>query len=86
MGNLSPDQRRILQITERTASVFSIVGCVLICVTFVRYAQFRKPINRLMFYASWGNLFFSVAALLSQTVVDSPNSALCQFQGFVVQL
>ncbi|TAQ85797.1 hypothetical protein B7494_g5889 [Chlorociboria aeruginascens] len=47
---------------------------------------FRKPINRLVFYASLGNMFTNVATLIAVAAMDDPNSAACQLQGFLIQM
>jgi hypothetical protein len=77
---------RAIEIAERVSSVFSVLGAFFIITTFIFNYRFRKPINRLVFYASWGNLFANVATLISRSGikigVDAP---LCQFQGFLIQ-
>lgn len=75
-----------IETAERVSSVFSVLGAILIITTFLYDNRLRKPINRLVFYASWGNLFANVATLISREGikrgVDAP---LCQFQGFLIQ-
>lgn len=51
---LSAKQLHDLEITERVASCFSLVGSGFIFFTFLYSPAFRKPVNRLIFYASWG--------------------------------
>ena len=83
----SPSQNNALEITERVCSVFSLVGCSFICLTFVASHEFRKPINRLAFYASWGNILCNVGTLISLAGIRAgQSSALCQVQGFLIQL
>ncbi|KAL8749019.1 MAG: hypothetical protein Q9184_006970, partial [Pyrenodesmia sp. 2 TL-2023] len=80
-------QLRALETTERVASCFSVTGTVFIALTFTFSPSFRKPINRLIFYASWGNLLCNVATLMSQSGIRAgQNSGLCQFQGFLIQI
>jgi hypothetical protein len=80
------DEARSIVIAERVSSIFSVAGAFFIIITFLCDPRFRKPINRLVFYASWGNLFANVATLISRSGitlgVDAP---LCQFQGFLIQ-
>ncbi|KPI43655.1 uncharacterized protein AB675_6751 [Cyphellophora attinorum] len=80
------DHNTGIEIAERVSSVFSVLGAVLIITTFLYDNRFRKPVNRLVFYASWGNLFANVATLISREGIkrgiDGP---LCQFQGFLIQ-
>lgn len=55
--------------------------------TFVSSTRFRKPINRLIFYASWGNALCNIATLMSQTGIRAGrDSHLCQFQSFMIQM
>lgn len=75
-----------LSIVERVGSVFSLVGCIFIIATFCLSKAFHKPINRLVFYASFGNLMTNVATLMARTYVGDTNSAGCQFQGFLIQM
>jgi hypothetical protein len=75
-----------IETAERVASVFSVLGAGFVIFTFLFDRRFRKPINRLVFYATWGNLFANVATLISREGikigVDGP---LCQFQAFLIQ-
>lgn len=55
--------------------------------TFASSPRFRKPINRLIFYASWGNALCNIATLMSQSGVRAGrDSHLCQFQSFLIQM
>ncbi|KAL8799394.1 MAG: hypothetical protein Q9200_007552 [Gallowayella weberi] len=84
---LTASQLHALEITERIASAFSLLGASFIILTFVLSSDFRKPVNRLIFYASWGNLFANAATLISQSgVKGGQDSALCQFQAFIIQM
>ncbi|KAL8994352.1 MAG: hypothetical protein Q9169_005659 [Polycauliona sp. 2 TL-2023] len=84
---MSTSQLHALEVTERVASVLSLLAAVCIILTFVLSSKFRKPVNRLIFYASWGNLFANAATLISRSGVRAgPNSALCQFQAFLIQM
>ncbi|KAM0799326.1 hypothetical protein BDR22DRAFT_330488 [Usnea florida] len=84
---LTPNELRHLELTERVASCFSLVGTSFILFTFICSPAFRKPVNRLIFYASWGNTLCNVATLISQSGVRAgKDSHLCQFQGFLIQM
>ncbi|KAH6986195.1 hypothetical protein BKA56DRAFT_630452 [Ilyonectria sp. MPI-CAGE-AT-0026] len=74
-----------LGIVERTGSVFSLIGCLFIIVTFCCSKAFHKPINRLVFYASFGNGIVNIATLMATSYVGSPNSVGCQTQAFLIQ-
>ena len=83
---LTPNQLESLETTERIASCLSLVGAIFIFVTFVSSPAFRKPINRLIFFASWGNILCNAATLISQAGVRAgQNARICQFQGFMIQ-
>jgi hypothetical protein len=47
---------------------------------------FHKPINRLVFYASFGNMLTNVGTLMSRHYLGSPYSVGCQFQAFLIQM
>jgi hypothetical protein len=82
----SEERLRAIEAAERVTSVFSLLGCSFIITTFCSHAAFRKPINRLIFYASFGNILTSVAMLIAtQGVLAGQQSALCQMQAFFIQ-
>jgi hypothetical protein len=84
--SFSDQQMRAVEVTERVCSFFSLLGAAFIITTFLGDKSFHKPINRLVFFAAWGNIMTNVATLISTTGihlgVDKP---LCQFQAFVIQ-
>lgn len=73
-------------IIERACSVFSLLGCGFIIATFCMSKAFHKPINRLVFYASFGNAITNVATLMARSFIGDGNSAGCQFQAFLIQM
>jgi hypothetical protein len=82
----SDSQMRAVEITEKVCSVFSLLGTSFIITTFLSDKSFHKPINRLVFFASWGNIMSNVATLISTHGIRlGPNGALCQFQAFLIQ-
>ncbi|TGJ83399.1 hypothetical protein E0Z10_g5349 [Xylaria hypoxylon] len=81
----SPDALRAITVIERVGSVFSLLGCIFIIVTFLSSSAFRKPVNRLVFYASFGNMAVNVGTLIAREYVDEENSVGCQIQGFLIQ-
>jgi hypothetical protein len=84
---LSDSQINTIRVTSQVASVFSLVGCTFIFSTFLCSSRFRKPVNRLIFYASLGNLSMNVATLMSQVGIEAgADSPLCQLQGFLIQM
>lgn len=72
--------------TERACSVLSLLGTTFIIGSFICNTSFRKPINRLVFYASWGNTMANIATLISRSgVYHGVTGPLCQFQAFFIQ-
>jgi hypothetical protein len=83
---LTKEQLRAVSLAERVGGTASLLGCLLILTTYCISAAFRRPVNRLIFYASFGNIFSAVASLMSvDGVTAGPNSALCQTQAFFIQ-
>ena len=84
---LTQSQLQDLETTERVASCFSLAGTLLILVAFLTSPAFRKPVNRIMFYASIGNILCNIATLISRAGPRAGSlSHLCQFQAFMIQL
>ncbi|KJR83065.1 cAMP receptor (Car4) [Sporothrix schenckii 1099-18] len=84
---ISADQLRALQIVERTASSLSVVGIATIIITFFSSRYFRNPIDRLILINAFYNAFDVTATLISLSGPAAGNgSALCQFQGFLMQM
>lgn len=76
-----------IQYAERISSVLSVLGCFFVIATFTAFEIFRKPINRLVFFATWGNLATNVATLISRSgILAGVNSPLCQMQAFIIQM
>jgi hypothetical protein len=74
-----------ISIIERVCSVLSLLGSTFVIATFIMSKTFHKPINRLVFYASFGNMMSNVGTLMSRSYIEHPNSAGCQTQGFLIQ-
>ncbi|CAN8095181.1 unnamed protein product [Discula destructiva] len=83
---ITQDELRSVDIVERVASVFSLLGCIFVIMSFSFSKAFHKPINRLVFYASIGNMMTNVATLMARTYVGIPGSAGCQLQAFLIQM
>jgi hypothetical protein len=80
------EQYRAFQIAERVGASLSLAGCATIVVSFCGWPIFRKPIRRLIFYASLGNILSSVGILIGHAGVEAgPDSVLCQLQAFFIQ-
>lgn len=84
---LNESQLRSLETVERVASCFSLIGAIFIFITFVVSSNFRRPVNRLIFNASWGNTLGNIATLVSLSGPRAGQiSHLCQFQAFLIQM
>ena len=75
-----------VSIVERVASILSLSGCIVVIGTFSVSKSFHKPINRLVFYASFGNMMTNVATLMARSYLGDVLSPGCQFQGFLIQM
>jgi hypothetical protein len=85
--SLSTAQLQALETTERITSVFSLIGSGFVIATFLASSAFHKPINRLVFYASLGNMATNVATLISRSGIRAGvNTPLCQMQAFIIQM
>ncbi|OJJ08068.1 hypothetical protein ASPVEDRAFT_142955 [Aspergillus versicolor CBS 583.65] len=84
--SLSAGQLFAISATERTCSTISLTATSIIIISFLSSPSFRKPINRLVFYASFGNIMANVATLISQSGIGAGTSSnLCQIQAFLIQ-
>ncbi|UNI16419.1 hypothetical protein JDV02_002852 [Purpureocillium takamizusanense] len=84
MAPLTGDQIAVLNIILQVGSALSIAGCIFIIGTFCFCDAFHRPINRLVFYASFGNLMASVGFMMAGSYLDQPLSAGCQTQAFLL--
>ncbi len=84
---MTDSQWMALVVTERVNSCLSLLGIFFVITTFLLLPSFDRPINWLIFFASWGNMGSNIA---SQIFEDGPlagqASTLCQFQAFLVQM
>ena len=72
--------------TERVASALSLLGCAFVIGTFSFSPRFRKPVNRLILYAVFGNVIYTVATIMAIAGVEQGgDSSLCQAQAFLIQ-
>lgn len=83
---LSTSQVHALIIIERSTACISICSTLILLTTFITIKQLRTLSNTLIFYASFANLFANVAALIGGSALSHPNAALCQFQGFLLEM
>ncbi|KAH8815964.1 G-protein coupled receptor [Xylogone sp. PMI_703] len=85
-GQLELSELNAMSTIERVCSALSLLGCCFIIVTFLSFRAFHKPINRLVFYASAGNVLTNVATLVARAALDHESGFLCQFQSFLIQM
>ncbi|KAI2471878.1 family A G protein-coupled receptor-like protein [Annulohypoxylon bovei var. microspora] len=85
-SELSEEVLNAISVIERVGSVFSMLGCLFVILTFTFSKAFHKPINRLVFYASFGNLMTNIGSLLSRKYVFEIDTFGCQFQAFLIQM
>jgi len=86
-ADFTQKQLETVVILERVCSTVSLIGCFLIIASFLYGKAFRdKPINRLVFYASLGNIMTNIATLIARSALAHESSGLCQFQAFLIQM
>lgn len=83
---LTIDELRVIKAIERSCSVISVLACFFIMITFCTSRRFHKPINRLVFYASFGNLMTSIGGFMSRDFTADVFSPGCQVQAFLIQM
>lgn len=84
---LTDQQLYAIEVAERLGSALSLVGTTFIIGTFLYDKAFHKPINRLVFYAAWGNIMANIGTLISRSGIDlGVTRPLCQFQAFLIQM
>lgn len=84
--SLSPAQLNAIEVTEMVCSGVSFVASIFVISTFICSSHFQSSINRLIFYAAIGNIMTNIATAISRIgIKHGGDSALCQFQGFIIQ-
>lgn len=86
VSDISPKHYSDFVAIERTCSALSLISCIFIISTFLLSESFRKPITRLVFFASFGNLLTNVATVMARSFVEQPASPGCQLQAFLIQM
>ena len=86
-SGLTENQLHVISVVERTFSVLSLAGSAFIFLTFWGFPYFQKPINRLVVWASIGNVIANLGTLISTSgMIAGPESPLCITQAFLIQL
>lgn len=85
--SLSEQQLAAITAAERATSILSVIGTTIVIATFLSSRAFRKPINRVVFYAAWANILTNVGTLISRSaiVAGAKGITLCRFQAFIIQ-
>jgi hypothetical protein len=85
--NLTAEERGTLQTVERVGASLSLVGVCLIFVTFALFKRLRTVPNTFILFASISNVGASVACLIGFNGLNAgEGSALCQVQGFLLEM
>ncbi|KAG5296928.1 G-protein coupled receptor [Histoplasma ohiense] len=83
---LSPSQIHTIYTSARAASALSITSSFFVITSFLWNRLFQTPVNRLMFYATWGNVLANVATMIGGDGISrGPKSSLCICQAFLAQ-
>lgn len=85
--SLSDNQLAAITAAERATSILSVIGTTIVIGTFLSSPAFRKPINRVVFFAAWANILTNVGTLISRTAIvqKEHGEVLCRFQAFIIQ-
>ena len=87
MRGLSAQDTETIIGIERACSTLSLLGCVFVLVTFSLSEAFRqRAINRMVFYATFGNMLTNVATLMTTTYTLNVDSVGCQLQALLIQV
>lgn len=85
--NLTAEEKGTLQTVERVGASLSLVGVCLIFVTFALFQRLRTVPNTFILFASISNVGASVACLIGFDGLNAgESSALCQVQGFLLEM
>lgn len=85
-AKLTAGQLSAIGTIEKICSVFSFLGCLFVITTFCMSRAFHKPINRIVLYATFGNMMSNIGTLMSRSFLTDIHSAGCQCQAFILQM
>ncbi|KAK2771293.1 hypothetical protein FQN53_005103 [Emmonsiellopsis sp. PD_33] len=68
--DLSPAQLYAIESTERAMSALSVTASLFVIISFLKSNLFQTPVNRLIFYATWGNIMANVATLVGRSGLE----------------
>lgn len=81
---LPHSQIEAIEGTVRAASSISIAASIFVIGSYLGSDLFQTPINRLIFYATWGNILANVGTMIARGGIED-SSSLCLFQAFFLQ-
>jgi hypothetical protein len=85
--NVTYDQREAIQAVERAGASLSLIGVLLVFITFAAFKRIRTVPNTFIMFASIANVGASVACLIGYAGVDAGTwSAICQLQAFLLEM
>jgi hypothetical protein len=81
------EEMDVVKVVELTVSPISFLGSLFVLISFLTCQSLnQKSVNRLIFYASIGNMISNVATFISVYGLKAGvTSGLCQTQGFLIQ-
>jgi hypothetical protein len=84
---LTEAERDAIESVERIGASLSLVGVLLIIVTFAAFKRLRTVPNTFILFASIANIGASVACLIGYAgVLNGDGSATCQAQAFLLEM
>jgi hypothetical protein len=84
---LSESEIAVLVNLERAGAVFSMVGVVMVFVTYASFPRIRTVPNLFIVFASIANVGASIACVVGYDGIRAGlDSALCQTQAFLLEL
>ena len=85
--SLSPGQVQVVIALERTGASLSLIGIVLILVTYWLFKRLRTIPNLFIVFASIANIGASIACVIGYDgIIAGEDSALCQAQAFMLDM
>jgi len=85
--NLTGTERDIIQNVERAGASLSLVGVSFIFIAFALFKRLRTVPNTFILFASIANVGASIACLIGYDgILAGDQSAVCQFQGFLLEM
>ncbi|OJD23124.1 hypothetical protein ACJ73_05520 [Blastomyces percursus] len=83
---LSRSQIHAIEASVRAMSAVSVTSSFFVIASFLWSKLFQTPVNRLMFYATWGNVLANVGTIIGGAGIShGSGSSLCRCQAFLLQ-